>query len=108
MTLDEHIKRLAKHSVDSPEEIKTCIEKNSILQNEDSLMSFCYNYDDVHGKTMMVMFASGDGKTIWDWIHYAARNGDCSKVYCITQRPKALERKWHFKPIGTVMELEVS
>lgn len=55
----------------------------------------------------MVFQADGDGKTIWKWMHEVARENNCNVIQCLTNRAKALERKWGFKPIATYMELEV-
>ena len=108
MTLDEHVSRLAKHCIDSSNEdlIKQTILEHKYMMDETSLMSYCVN-NDTDGKKLMVMFADGDGNTIWEWMHKVARENGCKLIQCLTNRHRALERKWGFKPIATYMELEV-
>lgn len=108
MTLDEHIKRLAKYCVDSKDEslIKQSIENNSYIMDETSLMSYSI-HENITGNSLMVLHADGDGKTIWKWMHDIAKQNNCNVIQCLTKRDKALERKWGFKPIATYMELEV-
>ena len=74
--------------------------------DETSLMSYCV-IENITGNSLMIFQADGDGKTIWKWMHEVARENNCNVIQCLTNRAKALERKWGFKPIATYMELEV-
>lgn len=108
MTLDEHVARLAKHCVDSNDQklIKQSIIENPYIMDETTLMS--YNiYENLTGNSLMILHADGDGKTIWKWMHDIAKQNHCNVIQCLTNRVKALQRKWGFKPIATYMELEV-
>ena len=108
ITLEEHVERLSKWCVDSDDKdlITKQILANPFMMDETSLMSYFVN-NNVDGNSLMILHADGDGKTIWEWMHKVAKENQCNIIQCVTNRAKALERKWGFKPIATYMELEV-
>ncbi len=108
MTLDEHVSRLAKHCVDSNDKelIKKSILERPYIMDDDTLMVYCIN-ENVCGNSLMIFHADGNGNKIWKWMHDIAKQNNCNVIQCLTNREKALERKWGFKPIATYMELEV-
>ena len=106
MTLEEHIDRLAKYCSDDKEEIRKCIQDN--FHWEDTNNFLCWSFrEQSNGLCLYVLFASGEGKRLQEVIQAIAKGNDCKKIYFITQRPKAFERKYGFKPLGTLMEMEV-
>lgn len=108
ITLDEHVENLSKYCTDckSKEVIKRQILMNPYIMDETSLMSYFVN-ENIDGNSLMILHADGDGTTIWKWMHEVAKENKCNIIQCLTNRAKALERKWGFKPIATYMELEV-
>lgn len=104
--MEEHIDKLAKYSADSKSDIRKCILDNFHWIDEDSFL--CWSFQEQsNGLCLYVLFASGDGSKLLKNIKLIAKNSGCKKIYFITQRPKAFERKYKFKPIGTLMEMEV-
>lgn len=107
MTLDECIRRTAVHSYNTVEELKSLLSSNPVYYGEEGLI--VYNFEDgVKGRMMNLFVVAGDdGKGLWKMINKLAKENSCSGLYCVTQRPDALERKYGFKPVGTLMIREV-
>ena len=103
-TIDKHIAKLAKYGIETPEDIKQYISTHPFVGDDESIMSYTINEEK---KTMYIAYASGNGETIWKWIHEAAKAHGCKEVFCLSKRGKALERKWGFKPVSALLKLEV-
>lgn len=105
VSLIEHVERLVKHCVNTKEEILESILNNEYIMDEDSLL--CYSIDKTcSGNYMMIMWESGDGDKMWQWIQDLSREHQCKKIYFISQRWKPLCRKYKFRPVGVLCERE--
>jgi len=106
VTLEQHVDRLAKYCSDSKSDIRKCILDNFHWIDEDSFLCWSFR-EQSNGLCLYVLFASGNGEKLLKAIKKIANSNRCAKIYFITQRPKAFERKYKFKPLGTLMEMEV-
>ena len=106
ISIEQHVAMLAKHCTCSPKEIEDCIWKNRLVMDTDSLLSYSLK-EQSNGMAMTVLFASGDGPKIEGWMLEEANKFNCKSIYCVTQRPRAMGKKYKFKPVGTLMEREV-
>jgi len=102
----KYIDDLLKHTNSTLDEIKDCLLLNDTIVNDNFLL--CYNIrEESCGRVMYVLFAAGDGKKAYSRFMSIAKRKKCNRIYCVTNRPKGMERKYGFKPIGTLMEIEV-
>ena len=105
-SIKEHIDSLSKHTNETKEDIIHCLFENEKELTNDSLL--CWSiHEEVEGFVMYVLFASGDGLKLIERIKEIARDNQCVRIYCVTQRPKGMEKKFGFKPVGTLMKMEV-
>ena len=102
--LNEHLRLLAKHGADSEEEIREGLFANPCKSWNNNLLSWNFG-EQPRGKVMTVLFASGNGNELINEIKKISKENNCVKIYCVSQRPKGMERKFGFKPVGTLMEM---
>ena len=105
VTLVEHVERLKKHCDDSPEFIVWSILHNERKMDEDSLLVYAINKTPFFNE-MVVLWGSGDGMKIYNWVKDISIQNKCSKLCSVSNRWKALCRKYHGRPIGMMYEVE--
>jgi hypothetical protein len=106
MKIADHARILTKFCDDSVEEIIKCIMLNYLVLDGDSLLSYSIK-DQSNGRAMTVLFVSGKGEKINQWINEEAKRQGCKYIYCVTRRPKSVGHKYGFKSVGTLMMREV-
>ena len=106
LTLDDHLKGLVKHTSNTREEILLAIETNYHELTENFLIVWSIS-EEADGKVMYVLFGSGDGLKAMERLKEIAKKGNCKRIYCVTQRPRGMEKKLGFKPVGVLMMQEV-
>ena len=105
MNLKEHIENLTKITGVPPEDIYKCGFNNHMEYDESGLL--IYNTkNEINGKYLNLMFVSGMGEELWARILDLKDLLHCDGIYCVTKRPKGIERKYGFKPMGTLMKWE--
>ena len=104
--LKDHVKALAKYSHESENEVVLGLLSNHVWRSEESLLCWSIS-EEALGKAMYVLFCSGDGKELYPMILKIAKQNNCTRIYCVTQRPRGIERKYGFRPVGTLMVMEV-
>ena len=101
---ERYIKNLLKNCSVSKDEIIQCLLANDKEINDDYLL--CWNIrEELDGDVLYILFATGDGKKLLPRIKKLAKENHCKKTLFVTQRPKAFERKYGFKVVGTLMEV---
>ena len=105
LTLIDHVDKLSKHTVDTKEVILQSILMNPFIIDEDTLMGYYISYDP-WGISMTITWMNGDSNKIQEWIRRTCDKYKCTKIYGISQRWKALQRKYGARPIGMLMEIK--
>nr|DAQ62583.1 MAG TPA: hypothetical protein [Caudoviricetes sp.] len=104
-TLVQHVDALAQHSTDSKDVILQAILGSPFIIDEDSLL--CYYVEKYPwANYLTILYESGNGTKIWEWVKKISRENKCEKIYCITQRPKGVCRKYGFRQSGVLCERE--
>lgn len=108
-TLIQHIENLKRFTEDTEEEIMCSVLHNKLVMDDNSLFSYSIDYN-IFGTWMTVMWIDGDGKTIYNWIKEAKEQHKCDKVFFVSKRWKAMDRKYKelkIKPLGVLCEIGV-
>ena len=77
--------------------------------DDNSLFSFSID-DNIFGRWMTVMWIDGDGDTLKKWFYEQKKEYNVDKVFFVSKRWKAIQRKckdFKIKPLGVLCELEV-
>ena len=104
-TLLDHVKILSKKCHYAEDQVLRSILRNDFIIDDDSLLCYSINKGEV-GEIMM-MWGEGDGEKIIRWAKSLAKENDCEKLCCISNRWEALCRKFKFRPTGVLCEMEV-
>ena len=106
LTLNDHLNRLVKHTSNSRDEILLAMKTNYHELTDDFLIVWSLSQE-ADGQVMYVLFGSGDGLKSMKRLKEIARDNGCKRMYCVTQRPRGMEKKLGFKPVGVLMVQEV-
>ena len=109
VTLIQHVENLKRFTEDTEEEIITSILHNNLVMDDNSLFSYSVEKN-IFGIWLNIMWIDGDGKTIYKWISEAQRQHKCDKTFFVSQRWKAMSRKYKelkIKPLGVLCEMGV-
>ena len=105
ITLLEHVERLKKWTTDTEVEILQSVLLNKFIIDEDTLL--CYFVEvSPWETTVMITWMDGDGDKLKQWINQVMKDNNCTKMYGITKRWKAIQRKFGARPVGMLMERE--
>ena len=104
-TLIEHVESLSRYCDDRPELIIWSILHNERIMDDDSLLVYAINRTPF-GNEMVVIWGSGNGNKIYDWVKNISIQNKCEKICSVSSRWKALCRKYHGKPVGMMYEVE--
>jgi len=105
VTLLDHVENLSKYTNDTKDVILQSILYNKFIIDDDSL--FAYFIDRLPwGTSLTITWIDGDSKKIKEWIKKIMQENGCTKMYGITTRWKAFQRKYGGKPVGILMERE--
>lgn len=109
VSLIQHVENLKRFTEDTEEEIIISILHNNLVIDDNSLFSYSVEHN-IFGTWMTVMWIDGDGKTIYKWIKETVKKHKCDKVFFVSKRWKAMDRKYKelkIKPLGVLCEIGV-
>lgn len=106
-TLFQHVENLKRFTDDTEEEIMCSILHSNFVMDDNSLLSFSIEKN-IFGTWMSGLWMDGDGHTIYRWIKEAKEKYKVDKIYFVSNRWKAMDRKYKelkIKPIGVLCEV---